>query len=245
MPDLSRHWLRNPGALATPAAANVRDRRPRRPEVEDHRPPHVRSGHGVDRDHAHTSTQSRPRKLQPACGASSRESHRAGALRKNRARIGGAFAALRQERPQGANVSGSSLGISKISIPQRERSSARCRAPSVIRRPRLRRAQEVTVRIVRPHRSARSTLLAERAHAMRVCPTDTEQKLWRVLRRRGLGVEFRRQVVIAERFIVDFSLRRRGWWSRSMADTTSASGKRTRAGSASSCDSAIGWSGLT
>jgi len=39
---------------------------------------------------------------------------------------------------------------------------------------------------------------------MRVCPTDTEQKLWRVLRCRGLGVEFRRQVVIADRFIVDF-----------------------------------------
>jgi very-short-patch-repair endonuclease len=63
---------------------------------------------------------------------------------------------------------------------------------------------EVTVRNVRPHRSARSTLLAERAYAMRVCPTDTEQKLWRALRCRGLGIEFRRQVVIANRFIVDF-----------------------------------------
>jgi very-short-patch-repair endonuclease len=39
---------------------------------------------------------------------------------------------------------------------------------------------------------------------MRVCPTETEQKLWRVLRCRGLGLEFRRQVVIADRFIVDF-----------------------------------------
>ena len=39
---------------------------------------------------------------------------------------------------------------------------------------------------------------------MRVCPTDSEQKLWRVLRCRGLGVEFRRQVVVADRFIVDF-----------------------------------------
>jgi hypothetical protein len=49
----------------------------------------------------------------------------------------------------------------------------------------------------RPNRSARSTLLAERAHAMRQCPTWSEQVLWeRVLRRRGLGVEFRRQVVI-------------------------------------------------
>ena len=57
----------------------------------------------------------------------------------------------------------------------------------------------------RPNRSARSTLLAERAHAMRQCPTWSEQVLWeRALRRRGLGVEFRRQVVIGDQFIVDF-----------------------------------------
>jgi very-short-patch-repair endonuclease len=57
----------------------------------------------------------------------------------------------------------------------------------------------------RPNRSARSTLLAERAHAMRQCPTWSEQLLWEcALRRRGLGVEFRRQVVIADQFIVDF-----------------------------------------
>jgi very-short-patch-repair endonuclease len=56
----------------------------------------------------------------------------------------------------------------------------------------------------RPNRSARSTLLAERAHAMRQCPTPSEEALWRALRRRGMGVEFRRQVVIADRFIVDF-----------------------------------------
>jgi ATP-dependent DNA helicase RecG len=57
---------------------------------------------------------------------------------------------------------------------------------------------------VSPNRFARSTLLAERAHAMRQCPTWSEQLLWRALRCRGLGVEFRRQVVIADRFIVDF-----------------------------------------
>jgi len=39
---------------------------------------------------------------------------------------------------------------------------------------------------------------------MRQCPTDSEEKLWRALRGRALGVEFRRQVVIANRFIVDF-----------------------------------------
>ena len=57
----------------------------------------------------------------------------------------------------------------------------------------------------RPNRSARSTLLAERAHAMRQFPTHSEQLLWEcALRRRALGVEFRRQVVIADQFIVDF-----------------------------------------
>ena len=57
----------------------------------------------------------------------------------------------------------------------------------------------------RPNRSARSALLAERAHAMRLAPTPSEHRLWVfALRRRGLGVEFRRQVVIANRFIVDF-----------------------------------------
>ena len=57
---------------------------------------------------------------------------------------------------------------------------------------------------IRPHRSARSALLAERAHALRAAPTDSESRLWQlVLRARGLGVEFRRQVVVAG-FIVDF-----------------------------------------
>jgi very-short-patch-repair endonuclease len=59
--------------------------------------------------------------------------------------------------------------------------------------------------VLGPNRSARSRLLAERAHAMRQCPSDSELMLWHfALSRRGLGVEFRRQVVIAERFIVDF-----------------------------------------
>jgi len=55
----------------------------------------------------------------------------------------------------------------------------------------------------RPNRSARSTLLADRAHAFRLYPTNSEQLLWQALRRRALGVEFRRQVVIGS-FIVDF-----------------------------------------
>src|SRR5688572_14982303 len=72
-------------------------------------------------------------------------------------------------------------------------------------RPATAPGQEVLMSADRPNRSARSTLLAERAHAMRQCPTWSEQVLWEcALRRRGLGVEFRRQVVIADRFIVDF-----------------------------------------
>jgi very-short-patch-repair endonuclease len=56
-----------------------------------------------------------------------------------------------------------------------------------------------------PNRCARSRLLAERAHAMRQCPSDSEFRLWHfALNRHGLGVEFRRQVVIADRFIADF-----------------------------------------
>jgi very-short-patch-repair endonuclease len=59
--------------------------------------------------------------------------------------------------------------------------------------------------VLGPNRSGRSRLLAERAQAMRQCPSDSEFRLWHfALARRGLGVEFRRQVVIAEKFIVDF-----------------------------------------
>jgi very-short-patch-repair endonuclease len=40
---------------------------------------------------------------------------------------------------------------------------------------------------------------------MRQAPIDSERRLWHcALRCRGLGVEFRRQVVIADQFIVDF-----------------------------------------
>ena len=49
----------------------------------------------------------------------------------------------------------------------------------------------------------RSRLLAERAQRMRHAPTASEAALWRRLRGRRLGVQFRRQVVLG-RFIVDF-----------------------------------------
>ncbi len=46
-------------------------------------------------------------------------------------------------------------------------------------------------------------LLAERAHGMRLSPTETEQELWRAISRSQLGVPFRRQVPV-DRYIVDF-----------------------------------------
>jgi very-short-patch-repair endonuclease len=48
-----------------------------------------------------------------------------------------------------------------------------------------------------------SSILAAHAHRMRQAPTDSEAALWRALRARQLGVEFRRQVPVL-RFIVDF-----------------------------------------
>jgi transposase InsO family protein len=50
----------------------------------------------------------------------------------------------------------------------------------------------------------RSVELAQRAHVHRVCPTHTEAKLWEALRSQQLGVAFRRQVLIGDRFIADF-----------------------------------------
>ncbi len=55
-------------------------------------------------------------------------------------------------------------------------------------------------------RSARSSLLAERARGMRFSLTDSESALWRALSgRKVLGVQFRRQVPLAGRFIADFA----------------------------------------
>jgi len=49
----------------------------------------------------------------------------------------------------------------------------------------------------------RQALLEERAHAMRHQPTESEAKLWEVLRGGQLGVHFKRQVKIGG-FIADF-----------------------------------------
>jgi very-short-patch-repair endonuclease len=47
-------------------------------------------------------------------------------------------------------------------------------------------------------------LLAQRAAEMRFAATHSESLLWSRLRSKQLGVEFRRQVVVGSRFIVDF-----------------------------------------
>ena len=50
----------------------------------------------------------------------------------------------------------------------------------------------------------RQALLAERAHAMRHTPTESEAALWRHLSGKKLGVQFRRQVPLAGRYVADF-----------------------------------------
>jgi len=50
----------------------------------------------------------------------------------------------------------------------------------------------------------RQVLLEERAHAMRHQPTPSEAALWAALKSNQLGVRFRRQVLIRNRYIVDF-----------------------------------------
>ena len=56
-----------------------------------------------------------------------------------------------------------------------------------------------------PKRSAHSPLLlAARARGMRFNATFSEERLWEAIRGRRLGVQFRRQVPLCGRFIVDF-----------------------------------------
>jgi len=47
-------------------------------------------------------------------------------------------------------------------------------------------------------------LLAERAHALRHCPTASEAALHRLLSGKKLGAAFKRQVPIGQRYIADF-----------------------------------------
>ena len=51
---------------------------------------------------------------------------------------------------------------------------------------------------------ARSNLLVSRARGMLHAPTPSEEALWLALRGGALGVAFKRQVVLGERYIADF-----------------------------------------
>lgn len=53
-------------------------------------------------------------------------------------------------------------------------------------------------------RLARHNLLTSRARSMLHAPTPSEEALWRALRGGVLGVSFKRQVALGERYIVDF-----------------------------------------
>jgi very-short-patch-repair endonuclease len=53
-------------------------------------------------------------------------------------------------------------------------------------------------------RQARSNLLVSRARGMLHAPTASEEALWQVLRGGALGVAFKRQVPLGERYIADF-----------------------------------------
>ena len=50
----------------------------------------------------------------------------------------------------------------------------------------------------------RKQLLQARAHGMRQALSPAEARLWHAIRARKLGVQFRRQVVLADRYIADF-----------------------------------------
>jgi very-short-patch-repair endonuclease len=51
---------------------------------------------------------------------------------------------------------------------------------------------------------AKQVELGQYAWRNRGCLTESEARLWEVLRGRKLGVQFRRQVVLLDRYIVDF-----------------------------------------
>jgi very-short-patch-repair endonuclease len=53
-------------------------------------------------------------------------------------------------------------------------------------------------------RQARSNLLVSRARRMLHAPTPSEAALWLALRRDVLGVAFKRQVPLGDRYIADF-----------------------------------------
>src|SRR5512142_835983 len=65
-------------------------------------------------------------------------------------------------------------------------------------------APRVTMHNQSRQQLARQILLAQRAHEMRFQPTPSEAALWSAISRKQLGVAFRRQVLIGDRYIADF-----------------------------------------
>jgi very-short-patch-repair endonuclease len=61
-----------------------------------------------------------------------------------------------------------------------------------------------TMRSHNQKRQARSNLLFSRARSMLHAPTVSEEVLWRALRGGALGLAFKRQVPLGERYIADF-----------------------------------------
>jgi len=66
-----------------------------------------------------------------------------------------------------------------------------------------RRARGINVYLLPPSRH-RTAVLAARAHALREFSTLSERKLWLALSAGKCGVSFRRQVVLADRYVADF-----------------------------------------
>jgi guanylate kinase len=65
-------------------------------------------------------------------------------------------------------------------------------------------AQEALMQSFTSKRVARQVELGQYALRNRRAPTESEARLWEALRGRKLGVTFRRQVVLLDRYIVDF-----------------------------------------
>jgi very-short-patch-repair endonuclease len=65
-------------------------------------------------------------------------------------------------------------------------------------------APEVAMRTQSRQQLERNILLSQRAHEMRQQPTRSESALWAALSRGQLGVAFRMQVPLGNRYVADF-----------------------------------------
>jgi very-short-patch-repair endonuclease len=74
----------------------------------------------------------------------------------------------------------------------------------------------------------RRVLLEARAHGMRHALSPAEARLWQAIRAGKLGVQFRRQVVLGDRYIADFCARE----ARLVVEVDGAQHARTRSADA-------------